>query len=228
MKWFLYVLRAIVYLPFSLLYPAKVINRKNMPKDKIIAVSNHLSALDIVLETAYLPGFRYTLAKKELSKNKFVGKFLTWLGAIYVDRGKADLAATKKVLSVLKNGVGLAIFPEGTRNKENGELMPIKEGAAMFAIKSKTNIVPVIIHEKARIFHKNYIYVGNRFDLSEYYGRRLDSDCLKAASEKISMHMKQTQNELNDYIYYNKNKQGKKLKKNAAKAKKNVERFLGI
>lgn len=228
MKWFFYILRAIVYLPFAILYPAKIINRKNMPKGKIIAVSNHLSALDIVLEMAYLPGFRYTLAKKELSKNKFIGKFLSWLGAIYVDRGKADLAATKKTLNVLKNGYGLAIFPEGTRNREGDSLMPIKEGAAMFAIKSKTSIVPIIIYEKAKIFHKNYIYVGNQFDLSEYYGRKLDPGCLKSASEKIEFYMKQTQNDLNDYVYYSKNKEGKKLKHDAVKAKKSIERFLGV
>ena len=97
MKWFFYLMKIITYLPLRLLYPVKIIGRKNMPKGKVIAVGNHLSAADIVMQLSNLPGFRYIVAKKELSKNKFVGAFLAALGAIYIDRGKADLSAMKKM-----------------------------------------------------------------------------------------------------------------------------------
>ena len=216
MKWFFHLLKAICYLPIKLLFPAKVINGKKIPKkEKIITVSNHLSALDVVIEHANLRGFRHTLAKKELGgKSKFVKKFLEMLGAIYIDRGAADISAMKKVLTVLKNNGGLAIFPEGTRNKNSDEMMPIKEGAAMFAIKSKTTLVPIMIYTKQKLFRKNYIYVGNEFDLSQFYGQKLDSGVLKSASEIIEERMHEAHAELINYVEQKKKKKSK-VNKNA-------------
>ena len=103
MKWFFYLMKILIYIPFRIMYPVTIIDKKKMPKGKIIAVGNHLSAADIIMQLSNLPGFRYTIAKKELSKNKFVGGFLAGVGAIFYDRGKADLPAMKKIISVMKN-----------------------------------------------------------------------------------------------------------------------------
>ena len=222
MKWFFYLLKIITYIPLRILFPVKVVNGKKIPKkEKIITVSNHLSAIDVVIELSNLRGFRYTLAKKELAKSKFVKKFLELLGAIYVDRGNADVAATKKVLSVLKNNRGLSIFPEGTRNKvDGGDMMPIKEGAAMFAIKTKTSLVPVMIYNKQKLFRKNYIYVGDEFELLQFYGQRLDSTALKSASEIIEEHMHKTREELLAYV--EQKKRGKKKIENQSESTENA------
>ena len=227
MKWFFTLLKIITYLPLRLLYPVKIIGRKNMPKGKILVVGNHLSAADIVMQLSNLPGFRYIVAKKELNRNKFIGAFLAALGAIYIDRGKADLAAMKKILGVMQKGYGLSIFPEGTRNRKDNMLGQIKEGAAMFAIKGKAVVVPVMVYEKARLFRRNYLLVGKPFSLEKYYGKRADAALLKEASDIIEANMLKTQNELNDYVFYNKSKAGKRLKKDAAKAKKALQKALG-
>lgn len=227
MKWFFYLMKIITYLPLRILYPVKIIGRKKMPRGKIIAVGNHLSGADIVIQLSNLPGFRYIIAKKELNKNKFIGGFLAGVGAIYIDRGKADLSAMRKILGVLKKGYGLSIFPEGTRNRESDTMGPIKEGAAMFAIKSKTEIVPVMVFSRAKLFRRNYLYVGDKFDLSEYYGKHTDAAVLKAASEEIEKHMLIAQLELGDYVFYNKTRQGKRLKKEAAAAEKSLVSYLG-
>ena len=92
------------------MYPVTIIDKKKMPKGKIIAVGNHLSAADIIMQLSNLPGFRYTIAKKELSKNKFVGGFLAGVGAIFYDRGKADLPAMKKIISVMKKRLRIIHF----------------------------------------------------------------------------------------------------------------------
>lgn len=224
MKWFFTLLKAIAFIPFYLLYPVKVIGKKNLPKGKVIVVGNHLSAMDIVVQLANLPGFRYTIAKKELNKNKFIGKFLSWLGAIYMDRDKADLVATKKVLGVLKKGYGLSMYPEGHRNRTEEDLLPIKEGAAMFAIKSKSQVVPVIIYKKLKMFSMNYIMVGQPLDLDEFYSGRLDAMKLKSASDLIESSMRNTQSSLADYVFYNKTKKGKRIKKDGKKALRSLAR----
>ena len=227
MKWFFYLMKIITYLPLRLLYPVKIIGRKNMPKGKVVAVGNHLSAADIVMQLSNLPGFRYIVAKKELSKNKFVGAFLAALGAIYIDRGKADLSAMKKILGVMQKGYGLSIFPEGTRNRKGTMLGQIKEGAALFAIKGKADVVPVMIYKKAKLFRRNYLWVGKSFSLGEFYGKRADAALLKEASDIIEEHMLKAQKDLNDYVFYNKSKFGKRLKKDAVKAEKSLKKLLG-
>ena len=50
---------------------------------------------------------------------------------------------------------------------------------------------------------------------------------MKEASDIIEANMLKTQNELNDYVFYNKSKAGKRLKKDAAKAKKALQKALG-
>lgn len=227
MKWFFYLMKIISYIPLRIMYPVTIIGRKKMPKGKIIAVGNHLSAADIVIQLSNLPGFRYTIAKKELSKNKFVAWFLSNVGAIFYDRGKADLAAMKKILGVMQKGYGLSIFPEGTRNRENTSMRQIKEGAALFAIKGRAPLVPVMVYSRARMFSKNYLYVGDAFDLSEFYGKRADQAVLKEASDKIERHMRLTQRQLNDYVFFNKTKEGKTLKKQSARAVKSLASVLG-
>ena len=65
------------------------------------------------------------------------------------------------------------IFPEGTRNKTGAELLPIKGGSVIFAVKTKSPIVPVFINRKARLFRKTYMMIGKPFELSEYYDKKL-------------------------------------------------------
>lgn len=106
--------------------------------------------------------------------------------AIPIDRGKTDLKAIKMSMKVLAENKILTIFPEGTRNKTNEDLGEVKAGAGMLAIKTKTPIVPVWIEKKPRIFRLNTIKFGKPFTLEEYYDKKLTSDVLAEAGEKIA------------------------------------------
>lgn len=77
---------------------------------------------------------------------------MKFVHAIPIDRGKTDLNAIKLSMRVLNDEKVLTIFPEGTRNKTEQELSEVKAGAAMFAIKTKTPIVPVWIKKKPKVF----------------------------------------------------------------------------
>ena len=60
-----------------------------------------------------------------------------------VKRGQSgNLGAFRDVLARIKNGIGVVIFPEGTRS-ENGELLPGKPGAGLLAIKAGVPILPI-------------------------------------------------------------------------------------
>lgn len=174
-----------------LIYPIKVIgDKKLIPKEgKVVLISNHLSYRDIPVIVVNFPGYRHFLAKKEFTKNKLVKWFFTKMGAFFVDRDHMDISAIRKGVDYLKNGEGIALFPEGTRNRQDSQLQQIKGGAAMFAIKGEAPLIPVIFQRKARAFRRTLVYVGEPIDLSDFYGKRLSSPQLEEASKLIERSM---------------------------------------
>ena len=110
------------------------------------------------------------------------------------------MQALKTCLKTLKNGKKLIIFPEGTRNKTNERLLHIKGGAGVLAAKTGVNVVPMYIKEKSRIFRRNYLYVGEPIDISEYFGKRVDRAAEEALAEKIREGILSTGDKLEEYL----------------------------
>ncbi len=222
MKFLYYLCKYFFYIPLRILFPAKVIKKYGFPKEKkLITISNHLSWKDVIYVGLYLPGYRHFIAKKELCNN-FVGRFTAWyFGAIPIDRGKTDLHGMRTIISTLKKGDGIGIFPEGTRNKTGDDLQEVKSGVVMFAVKSDTPIVPVMIYKKTKFFRRNYIYIGEKFDLSEFVGKPLNSVNMAAASEIVEKNFARAKAEMDAYV---ENKQWKADKKAKRQAKKDARK----
>ena len=155
----------IVFLPFVLLLPTKVVGKKKFPKRKqqnVIVCCNHTSNFDGPLIDIKFKKKIYYLAKIELFKNKFVGWFLKKFGAIPVDRNKADINAIKTTLKLLKNGKNVGIFPQGTREQEGKiDENTVKDGVAMFSLRTGVPVLPMVIVKKPKIFRRNMICVGD-------------------------------------------------------------------
>lgn len=224
MRKFYGFIRGVFYLPFKLFYPTKVLNKQNMPSDeRLISVSNHYTWKDIPVLAINVPGYRRFIAKKEIGKNKLVRKLAGMIGVIFIDRGKADMHAIRESIQTLKAGDGIAIFPEGTRNKSQDDaLQEIKGGVTMLAIKGNAPIVPMMLWKKERIFRKNYIYIGEPFDLREFQGRLLDGEAIAEASEKVAAHMRQAKEDMEAFIREKKWKTQKKERKLRRKNQKRL------
>lgn len=178
----LVILKVILYPIIWLLFPTIFKKTKNIPKGRAIFICNHKSNIDPIILILSTWRKQFFLAKKELFKNKFLKLVMKIANAIPIDRGKTDLSAIKKGINVLNKGNILTIFPEGTRNKTESELSEIKAGAALFAIKTKTPIIPIWIEKKPRIFRLNSIKFGTPFYLEEFYNQKLDAEKLDKAS----------------------------------------------
>lgn len=167
---------------WGLAYPSKFYGKENIPENgSAVLVCNHYRAIDCgFIAKAYSKDI-YFLAKKELFNNKFLGRIIKSFGAIPIDRENPDLKSMASALKVLKGGHKLAIFPEGTRNKENSTLQQLKGGAGVFAVKAKCPVVPMMIYKKSKAFRRTYIIIGKPFELSEFYNTRIT----QTESEKI-------------------------------------------
>lgn len=182
----LIILKILLFPLVILLFPTAFKGGKNIPKGKCIFVCNHTSNVDPVLMVLSTWRKQYFLAKKELFKCWVMRVVMKIAHAIPIDRGKTDLKAIKESLKVLNKGKVLTIFPEGTRNKEKTDLGEVKAGAAMFAIKTKTPIVPVWISKKPRLFRPNKLRFGTPFTLEEFYDKKLDAAALEEAGKIVA------------------------------------------
>ncbi|MBR2956035.1 MAG: 1-acyl-sn-glycerol-3-phosphate acyltransferase [Clostridia bacterium] len=142
------------------------------------------------------------------------------MGGIPVNRGEPDLQAIKAVMNVLKDEKKqLVIFPEGTRNRANDDsITPLKNGTARFAIKAKRRILPVMYYRKLRPFKRNYMYIGEPIDLSEFYNDKPTEENKTKATQYVYEKMLETRRLCNEAVEEILAK--KEAKKNKRKCKK--------
>ena len=116
-------------------------------ENKYIFMSNHESALDILLGVACIPYKIVFLAKKELFRIPVFGWAMQAAGMIKIDRQNPERArksVDEAVHTLIHSSFSTLIYPEGTRS-ETGDLLPFKKGGFILAIRSQLPIVPVTI-----------------------------------------------------------------------------------
>lgn len=121
--------------------------KHNLQNRNYVFVSNHASLIDIPLLLIAVNRYTVFIAKSELSKIPIFKSILDRAGFIFVDRKNND-SAVKSMNNLMEDikkiPRSVAIFPEGTRTSD-GNLLPFKKGAAIFAINSDIPVVPVAI-----------------------------------------------------------------------------------
>ena len=119
--------------------------KENVPhKGAILLVSNHQSYLDPILCGVSLTRQMHYLARDSLFGNWFFCWLISSLNAIPVRRGEPSLSTMKKVISRLRGGYGVCLFPEGTRTPD-GKIAAFKPGFGLLRRRGNAAIVPVMI-----------------------------------------------------------------------------------
>ena len=133
----------------SFIFNIKLIvkGKHNLQDRNYIFASNHASLIDIPLLLIAVNRYTVFIAKSELSKIPIFKSILDRAGFIFVDRKNND-SAVKSMNNLMEDikkiPRSVAIFPEGTRTSD-GNLLPFKKGAAIFAINTDIPIIPVAI-----------------------------------------------------------------------------------
>ena len=181
----------LVWIYAKIFYPTKLVGKENLQKGKCIYACNHQSAMDGFLAVLKVKNKPNILAKKELFKNKFMGFVFKKLKAIPVNRGEADIGAIKKVLSALKKGEQLLVFPQGTRKEDAEDMQALKSGTAMFALKGDAPIVPMMFLKKPRMFRRNTLVVGKPINLDEFKQEKPTKETYEKVSNLLTQKMEE-------------------------------------
>jgi 1-acyl-sn-glycerol-3-phosphate acyltransferase len=133
---------------FRLLFAVELAGTDRLPvTGGYVLACNHLSWIDPLLLMAFLPAEPkiHFLAATEYTTAgpRWVQAIVKRAGGVIpVDREghKGDRAAVVQALRVLRGGGVLGIFPEGRCGETEGQLLPFKEGAASFSVKTGSPI----------------------------------------------------------------------------------------
>lgn len=124
-----------------------LIGRENIqPKTSYIFVSNHTSFLDIPGVRLLIPGEFRPIAKRELLKIPVFG-LIVKAATVVVDRSNAQSRkqSMDKLREILKGGISILVFAEGTQNRTKEIFQPFKDGAFRIAVDSQLPIVPIVV-----------------------------------------------------------------------------------
>jgi len=186
---FLNFLRVLI-IPFYYIFkPFKVYKNRKVKDGACIFICNHYSLFDPVYAAVTTWEGIHFVAKRQAFEIPVIGKFLYGIKAISVNRDGNDVRGLLDALKCLKNNEKICIYPEGTRNKTNGEMAPFRHGASVMAIKTKTPIVPIVICKRPRLFRCTHILVGEPFELSEYYDKKQTNEELEKIDESLRQRM---------------------------------------
>lgn len=202
-------LRVIVIPIYWLVKPFRYYGNRKVKDGACVYVCNHYGLFDAVYPAATTwEGIHY-LAKKENFEAPILGWLLGKVKAICANRDGNDVRAILDCFKCLKNGEKICIFPEGTRNKTEAEMLPFHHGAAAIAIKCKTPILPIMMYKRPRFFRRTHVLIGEPFELTEYYDRKLTEAEFEEADNKIRDIMLDMRKQHAEYLENKKKKKAK-------------------
>jgi 1-acyl-sn-glycerol-3-phosphate acyltransferase len=135
-----------IWFPLVGIFHKNIYEAPHDKKKSYIFVSNHISFLDaaVVVKT-YRQPIR-ALGKKETAGIPVFG-YIYKNAIVTVDRGSAEdrSRSVRKLKAVLRKGISILIFPEGTFNETHHALKSFYDGAFRIAIETQTPIKPVLL-----------------------------------------------------------------------------------
>jgi len=116
------------------------------PQGTYIYMCNHVSNIDPPVVVPAIPRRTSVLVKKELFKVPILGKAMRMGSLVPVDRTNREAAiqSLRAAGDVMRSGINMTVFPEGTRSRE-GKLLPFKKGPFHLAMESGVPVVPMTI-----------------------------------------------------------------------------------
>lgn len=148
-----------IWFPLIFIFHKKIYECPHDRSKPYIFVSNHISYLDsAVLVKAYRQPVR-PLGKIEMAKVPVFG-FIYRNAIVTVDRSSAENRARsiRVLTSLIRKGISVLVFPEGTFNMTHQPLKEFYDGAFRVAIETQTSIKPVLFLDTYDRMHYRQLF----------------------------------------------------------------------
>ncbi|WP_291724124.1 lysophospholipid acyltransferase family protein [Bernardetia sp.] len=135
----------------------RIKNKKTLQKGQpYIFIANHNSFLDSPAITLAIPNQFRALGKIEILKMPVFGLIFKYIGVV-VDRSsmQSKKRSLRLIKEKLKKQIHVMIFPEGTMNNSDFDMLRFHDGAFLVAIETQTPIAPLVIKNTRRMLPKN-------------------------------------------------------------------------
>ena len=108
--------------------------------------------MDVPLTTPFVPGANKTIAKIEMAHIPLFGMIYR-TGSVLVDRKNEESRKNSfsDMKDVLKMGLHMCIYPEGTRNKTGEPMQRFQSGAFRLAVETGKSIMPAVLFNTAKV-----------------------------------------------------------------------------
>ncbi|MCR4754881.1 MAG: 1-acyl-sn-glycerol-3-phosphate acyltransferase [Lachnospiraceae bacterium] len=139
-----------------------VIGLDRVPRDTpVLYIGNHRSFFDTVFTYSRIVRPTIYLAKMGTKKVPGLNIWMYIMHCIFLDRDniKQGLQCILKCIDLVNDGYSVTIFPEGTRNHNEGTLMPFHEGSFKVATKTGIPIVPIAISGSGDVFEDHLPWI---------------------------------------------------------------------
>lgn len=124
-----------------------------------IFVANHISYMDIPMIVKIVREPVRVLGKQEMSKIPVFG-FVYRNAVVMVDRRNAEQRqkTVYTLKQIIKKGISIFIFPEGTFNETDAPLRNFYDGAFRIALETNTPIQPLLFLDTVKRLHYKTVF----------------------------------------------------------------------
>lgn len=128
------------------------------PDGVYIFMANHQSHMDIPILFATLSNYNFRfLAKESLFAIPVFGPAMRRVGHVAIDRQnrRKAMESIQEAVDLVSRGVGLLVFPEGTRSMDYSRIQEFKTGGMIVALKCRAWVAPIVLSGSGRILAKH-------------------------------------------------------------------------
>lgn len=133
---------------------------ENIPKKNgFVLFPNHQGMYDVLTIIDACPNPVSVVAKQEVAQVQGLKQVFTCMKAQFIERDdlRQSMKVIQQVTAEVKQGRNYVIFAEGTRSRNQNQLLDFKGGSFKSAVKARCPIIPIALIDAYKAFDTNSI-----------------------------------------------------------------------
>lgn len=148
-----------IWFPLIFIYHKRIYEKPHDKQKQYVFVTNHISYIDSAVLVKVIRQPIRPLGKVEMAKIPLFG-YIYKNAIVTVDRSNAEnrIQSIRLLTSIIKKGISVFFFPEGTFNMTHKPLKDFYDGAFKLAIETQTPLKPVLFLDTYSRMHYDSVW----------------------------------------------------------------------